>query len=511
MPEQHPSFRKRSLHRLQADSCKRRPVKLSLEQLEDRAMPAVTFQFDYSLDTSGFFADPSHRAVLEQAGQLLGNQLTDSLAAISPGGGNAWTASFTHPSNNSTVQRNNLSIGANTILVFAGGENFGGATLGVGGPGGWSAQGTSGWFNLVAARGQAGALAATPTDFGTWGGSVTFDTATNWNFAGLGGMPGPGQYDFLSVAVHELGHVLGIGTADSWYANVSGSSFVGANAKASYGGPVPLQAGGAHWANGVTVAGAEAALDPSIGAGLRKLFTSVDWAALRDIGWNNNTGIASTPPGPPAQLNQVALAFTRSDEYFINLVKNEYLQLLGRSADLAGLNNWLNAMRQGLSHQQLDASFLSSQEFMASRNSSASWVNSLYQILLGRSADAGGLNTWLNALQQGWTPYQVAYAVAASGERGSIQIAAYYQQYLGRSADSAGLASWVSSFQRGMSFEAIAAAFVCSPEYYARCGGSPSTWLTAVYQDFLHRIPDSSGYATWLQALQPQPADQPSW
>src|SRR5690606_8940405 len=72
----------------------------------------------------------------------------------------------------------------------------------------------------VATRGETGADA---TDFGPWGGAITFDAAINidsesfdWHFGETTAGLDDTKYDFLSVAVHELAHLLGFGTAESW-------------------------------------------------------------------------------------------------------------------------------------------------------------------------------------------------------------------------------------------------------------------------------------------------------
>jgi hypothetical protein len=93
------------------------------------------------------------------------------------------------------------------------------------------------------------------------------------------------------VALHETGHVLGIGTADSWFANVSGATFAGPASTATFGGLVPLEADGGHWASDTmstiygTSTAQEAAMDPDLTTGTRKVFTTLDMAGLQDVGW----------------------------------------------------------------------------------------------------------------------------------------------------------------------------------------------------------------------------------
>jgi hypothetical protein len=270
-----------------------------LESLEDRCCPSLTFLFDYSFDSSGFFNDPQRRAILNLAGQILGSHLYDSLTPITPSPGNTWTASIDNPATGVPVGLPNLDIPANTLLIYAAGRDYQGASVGEGGFGGESASGSSSWLDTVAARGQTGALGATPTNFAPWGGALSFDTTTSWSFGDASTPPGPQQYDFLSVALHELGHVLGIGTALSWQAHVWAGAFHGQAAEAEFGGPVPVDASAHHWATGTLDHGVEPDMTPSIQAGQRKLFTPLDWAALQDIGWQLQP--SSSPPVPGQQ------------------------------------------------------------------------------------------------------------------------------------------------------------------------------------------------------------------
>ncbi len=97
--------------------------------------------------------------------------------------------------------------------------------------------------------------------------------------------------DFYSIAIHEIGHVMGfLDSATAFHSNVtkiSGASyFTGAQAEALYGGPVPLSSEKSHWKDGTLYNGQELSMDPTIANGTRKTFTELDWAALEDIGYH---------------------------------------------------------------------------------------------------------------------------------------------------------------------------------------------------------------------------------
>ena len=91
---------------------------------------AITIDFDYSYDTSGLFNNPDAVAALEEAGSYF-EPLFDDLAAISPGGSNQWDAGFYHPSTGAyALYEHNLNVPADTLIVYVGGRNFSGSTLG---------------------------------------------------------------------------------------------------------------------------------------------------------------------------------------------------------------------------------------------------------------------------------------------------------------------------------------------------------------------------------------------
>ena len=256
---------------------------LQLEALEVRENPALTIQIDYRFD-NGFFtnaADPQaalRRGTLETAARELGSRINTPLGALQSNGSNTWTATVFNPSNPSQlVNVPNLVVPANTIIVFASGGAGSGGEAGIGGYGGYSASGSQQWLNTLAARG--------PGSFTMWGGAVSFDANQNWNYSL--NAPTANQLDFYSVSVHELAHVIGFGTAQSWLSQASSGRFEGAITKAVYGSaPQVSISGPGHWEQGLLYNGQVSIMQPGLLVGTRPAFSNLDYATLADIGWN---------------------------------------------------------------------------------------------------------------------------------------------------------------------------------------------------------------------------------
>lgn len=286
-----------------------------VEMLESRLTPSVTIRFDYSQDTSGFFNDPTRRASLERAGDKIAPYLHDHLAPIVASGTNTWTASFFNPVSNSTVNLPNLAVGANEIIVYVGAAPIGNIELGLATSGGYSASGSQDWLNTVQARGQAGALGSPKTDFSTWGGMVTFNSTSRWNFDA--DQPTAAEYDFESVAQHELMHIFGFGLGEPAFTRlVSGNQFVGAHVQALMGGPVTVTGSPAdHWAPGTADHGSVSPMVPAIMRGEKRTLTPLDYAALNDIGWD----LVETPPATvtPAASYTPAVAPTGPTDFVV--------------------------------------------------------------------------------------------------------------------------------------------------------------------------------------------------
>ncbi|MFM9092552.1 MAG: hypothetical protein ACKOUK_12545, partial [Verrucomicrobiota bacterium] len=132
-------------------------------------------------------------------------------------------------------------------------------------------------------------------------GSLSFDSSTSWFFDAtpLTSKTFTGQYDFFSVAAHELLHVLGFGITETgwgWNAKLFGGTFNGSRSleeKTALDG-IPLSSGNSHWAAGTLSfsmrdgTSQETLMDPDIAAGVRKYLTSLDLRAMQDIGYVTN-------------------------------------------------------------------------------------------------------------------------------------------------------------------------------------------------------------------------------
>jgi hypothetical protein len=140
--------------------------------------------------------------------------------------------------------------------------------------------------------------------------------------------------------------------------------------------------------------------------------------------------------GYPPQ-NAVA-NFVTSPEYrrwlIADPVNGFYPRYLGRQADEAGIQFWLNAMANGVSEQQVLAGIVGSQEFFVTKGGStnAGYVTALYSELLLRTdpPSTAELNYYVNQLNAGRPRADIAYGFIYSTEYETQLVNEWFFHYL---------------------------------------------------------------------------------
>lgn len=269
---------------------------------------AITIEIDLSTDTSGFLgsgnpagpvAGAQAQAAFRAASAFFESILTDDLAAITPSNGNTWVRRYSHPATGQFVSETNRVVPANTFVLFVGARDLGGGTLARTTEVQTQAQGPALWQQTVLYRGQ---TTAPLNDLGPWGGSIAFDINSAWHFDHTA-LPPPNRVDFYSIALHEIAHALGFGSATSWRTRSGVENFRpvfrGPRVLAVYGQGAPLSAD--HWADDVmsrvfpSGTAQEASMTPTLGLGARRFFTDLDVAALEDMGWKVRSDLPDSP------------------------------------------------------------------------------------------------------------------------------------------------------------------------------------------------------------------------
>ncbi len=338
----------------------------------------MKIEFDYRFDTKGFFDDPEARSALEKAGEIWSNLLNDDFENV-PGG-----VEFT-VQNPQTGENETVVLGEDEqiddLLIFAGAAStpFESQDLGETGAGlqNGSHSHSSGCccsscldINNNADLSESGILTdsddRTETlesdlsvlakakydgvdidnnadifqrrisgdfrgqgvvtgDFEPWVGAISFDEDIDWDFSIEEEDLDPEKFDFITVALHEIAHILGIGITPTFDAIGEGGTFDGFNALAVNNNEgIPLESDLGHVVNGFS--DDTVLLDPVLNSG-RNLPSDIDLALLADIGYEID--------GFTKQGKQPALA-TESAEQIFGATFGDEIDALGGDDEILG-------------------------------------------------------------------------------------------------------------------------------------------------------------------------------
>lgn len=284
--------------------------------LASGTLSALNIQIDYTYDDNNFFDTQEKKDAIESVAKFYGDLLQDNLLRIDSSefsSTSTWVPQIFEPATGNSITLSDMVVPENTIIVYVGSRNLGGNVKGRGGPNGFASgtTGSSSWISRLLGRGQAGAEfrsteAHLRTDIALWGGTIAFDDDSIWNFSLEENQSG---VEFLRVALHEMGHVLGLGPSSSWDNLISEGNFTGPAAIASHGSAPP--ADGSHFLTSLnsplygsygTTHGDSAPvlmLGSSTDNGSNfDVITDLDLAALIDIGWELSVPTQLTAPLP---------------------------------------------------------------------------------------------------------------------------------------------------------------------------------------------------------------------
>lgn len=154
-------------------------------------------------------------------------------------------------------------------------------------------------------------------------------------------------------------------------------------------------------------------------------------------------------------------------------------------------------------------------------DSAGAQVQRMYDSVHGRAPDVGGLNFWIDRIEQdGWSLSAVAQAFTDSPEFqariGTLDDPAFvsfvYRQVLGRDVDPGGQDYWLGRLAGGMSRSDLLGSFSESAEHRARTAdmvdqgyfrSDPHAQaVSLLYDSFAGRLPDAGGLAFWTERLQ---------
>ena len=251
-----------------------------------------------------------------------------------------------------------------------------------------------------------------------------------------------------------------------------------------------------------------------------------------------------------ATASSVAEALISSNEFQNKGYSNEtyvrklYLALLERNAGESEVSEWTEKMETGVSRTYILAQISGSAEFKNICNnykipqgsiqitenrdknySATAYVARCYKTILGRPADANGLNTWTGKILEGNGGAEIVRELLFSQEFQSKKktdeqvVEILYGTMLNRSSDPGGKLNWLGQLEDGVSYAYIINGFAASSEFNELCreygilaGKAAITeerdqnigvtrFVSRIYRTVLGRSGDPEGLNSWCNAI----------
>jgi thermitase len=144
----------------------------------------------------------------------------------------------------------------------------------------------------------------------------------------------------------------------------------------------------------------------------------------------------------------------------------------------------------------------------------AGFLEALYTDVLGRDVDAGGFAYWNSVLNAGMSPTQVVRSVLNSTEAITTKVAQAFVQDFGLNRaevsvfkQAPGVIQLASQIAAGqLTLDQLQAMILSSDGFYSTHGGTPLSFVNALYQVLLDRQVDTNGAVSWVgQILSGEP------
>lgn len=130
------------------------------------------------------------------------------------------------------------------------------------------------------------------------------------------------------------------------------------------------------------------------------------------------------------------------------------------------------------------------------------FVCHLYFDALGRSPDSGGFSYWVKKLGSGTPRSTMAKSYLTQPESLRKVADRAYVLYLARHGTNAELSAWATKLAKHtVTTQDIRISVLASAEYYAKTGGTNTTYVQQMFQDVFRRPVDSSGLTYWTGQL----------
>jgi hypothetical protein len=140
-------------------------------------------------------------------------------------------------------------------------------------------------------------------------------------------------------------------------------------------------------------------------------------------------------------------------------------------------------------------------EYSSTETLSQVYVENLFEILLNRAVDPGGLSYWTARVNPTSANPGMVLGIESSSEYHRDQIELLFESYLGRSVDANGLSYWTAYLNSGGTRAGLEAGILGSPEYYQDHGSIDVAVVESLYENVLDRIPATIEVDGWVRAL----------